>query len=212
MFQHNPANKYDYWKRHVNLDITHRCMLQCSRCMRTLAGKSVYKRGSDLKVSNFNKICKSFDSILFCGQMGDPIYHPQFHDLLDTAIENNVHLSVATNGHGKKDTWWDISFEKMNKLNHKWTFGLDGLPEESCLHRINQDGEDVWRQMLRAVSAGNIVEWQYIIFKYNEDNIKKASKMAKDNGMLFLLVESSRWLSDNDPLKPSKYFIERIIV
>ena len=46
--------------------------------------------------------------------------------------------------------------------------------------------------------------WQMIVFSYNEHNIDKCKKMAADNGVGFLLTESSRWNSDDDPLKPSR--------
>ena len=207
MFQHNPANNYEYWKRRIGLDITHRCMLQCHMCQRARHGPNAYKNGNDLSIENFKKVCKSFTDIKFCGQVGDAIYHPKFHDLLDVAIDYDIKLRISTNGHGKKDSWWDKSFEKMNSIRHGWTFGLDGLPKDSSKYRINQDGEDVWRQMLRGVAAGNNIEWQYIVFSYNENNIDEAKKMAKDNGITFILLESGRWRSHDDPLKPSKHFL-----
>ena len=47
--------------------------------------------------------------------------------------------------------------------------------------------------------------WQFIIFNYNEDNIEEAKKMALENGLEFILVQSSRWRDDDgkpDPLRP----------
>ena len=45
--------------------------------------------------------------------------------------------------------------------------------------------------------------WQYIVFKYNEIHQRQARKMAKENGLRFVIMKSSRWLSKNDPLMPS---------
>ena len=177
--------------------------------MRAVAGPKAYKNGRDLSINDFVKVCNNFTNVNMCGQIGDPIYHPKFHDLLDVAIDYNIDLQISTNGHGKKDSWWDLSFEKMNSLKHMWTFGLDGLPKDSSKYRINQDGEDVWRQMLRGVAAGNNIQWQYIVFNYNENDIDEAKKMAKDNGITFMLLESARWRSGDDPLKPSKYFLTK---
>ena len=52
--------------------------------------------------------------------------------------------------------------------------------------------------------------WQYIVFRYNENDIEEAKNMALDNGMTFELNSSSRW-DENDPLKPTnpKYWIDR---
>ena len=44
--------------------------------------------------------------------------------------------------------------------------------------------------------------WQYIIFNYNEDHIEEAKQMAKENGVGFMLVQSSRWNDNDDPLRP----------
>ena len=45
--------------------------------------------------------------------------------------------------------------------------------------------------------------WQYIRFKYNENDIETAKKMAEDEGLSFIQIESSRWLGDDDPFKPT---------
>jgi hypothetical protein len=65
--------------------------------------------------------------------------------------------------------------------------------------------------MVRGVKAGNNICWQYIVFSYNEDNIDEAKAMAEDNGINFMLLESSRWYSEDDALKPTKHFIDRIV-
>ena len=47
--------------------------------------------------------------------------------------------------------------------------------------------------------------WQYIVFKYNENHQLQAKRMARENGLRFVIMKSSRWLNpDNDPLLPSK--------
>jgi MoaA/NifB/PqqE/SkfB family radical SAM enzyme len=206
-----PADHPLYRKIGFNIDITDKCVLACPRCMRQ-AKPGLHKRGGDLTAENFRKVAKVFNRISWCGQMGDPIYHSDMHSLLDVAIDEQIDLSIATNGFGKKDKWWDISYEKVAQIKkHRWVFGVDGLPKDSHNYRVNQDGEAVFRQMIRGVNAGNNIIWQYIVFSYNEDNIEEAEKMAKDNGIQFMLVESSRWYTDDDPLKPTKYFIDRVV-
>ena len=199
----------NYLNRGINIDISNKCVLACPRCMRQTK-PGIHKRGSDLLPEDFRKIARSFNAIGWGGQMSDPIYHPNMHGLLDVAIEEQTDLSIATNGWGKKDKWWDISYDKVGQLeHHSWRFGVDGLPKDSHKYRVHQDGEAVWRQMLRGVAAGNKIEWQYIVFEYNENDIDEARKMAEDNGIAFLLLESSRWYGDDDPLKPSKHYIDR---
>ena len=71
------------------------------------------------------------------------------------------------------------------------------------MYRINQDGEKLFRmmQVARPILKQKPV-WQYIVFSYNENNIEEAVKMAKEIDVKFMLLYSSRWRGDNDPLKP----------
>lgn len=36
--------------------------------------------------------------------------------------------------------------------------------------------------------------WQYIIFKYNQEHLEQAKQMAYDNDLIFIVLQSSRWL------------------
>ncbi len=208
---YNPADQLEYFDRNINLDITHRCVLQCPRCMRHFK-PGLHKRGHDISAEDYRKICKAWHTVLLCGQMGDPIYHPKLHDLFDVNLEQENHLQISTNGYNKKDEWWDISFEKTRAMyKHQWYFGVDGLPKDSHNHRINQNGEEVFKTMVEGAKQGNNIFWQYIVFKYNENDIEEAKQMAKDNGIKFMILESSRWLGEDDPLRPSKHYIDRTL-
>ena len=45
------------------------------------------------------------------------------------------------------------------------------------------------------------LSWQFIVFSYNEHNLEKAKQMAIDEGLMFIVLHSSRWMSENDTLK-----------
>ena len=64
--------------------------------------------------------------------------------------------------------------------------------------------EKLWKVAKKAAKAGLKVRWQYIVFKYNENNIDEAKSMAKENGIEFELNSSSRWSGPDDPLRPTK--------
>ena len=78
-----------YFYSDINLDITHRCVLQCPRCLRQ-QHPGMHKRGYDITIESFLKICDHFKSINFCGQMGDCIYHPKFLELLNVLVKGNI--------------------------------------------------------------------------------------------------------------------------
>lgn len=190
-----------YFYKNINLDITHRCKLQCHKCMRQ-EYPGLHKRGHDISLKSFKKICKQFKHITLCGQMGDCIYHPKFIELM--LIGKRIPMLVETNGFGKSLGWWSKAFSFKNIT---WCFALDGLPKDSHKYRKNQNGEDVFEIMKYGVRLGAKVIWNYIVFKYNENDISVAKELAEKYNITFNLVMSSRW-DKNDSFKPSKYFLE----
>ena len=194
----------------INVDITFRCSLECPSCQRQFAfkerGKSVH--GHDISLDDVKKLAKHFKGIDFCGQLSDPVHHPKFVEILKYLYDNKVDVSVHNASSAKSKSWYIKAFKAHPKA--EWIFGIDGLPEQSHLYRINQDGKKLYDIMLESKKylKGKIY-WQYIIFNYNEDNIEKAKEMAKRDGISLFMVESSRWRK-NDPLIPSdKYNLNR---
>ena len=110
------------------------------------------------------------------------------------AIEEQVNLSIATNGFGKKDKWWDISYEKAAQIKkHRWIFGVDGLPKDSHKYRINQDGEKLFNIMLESVNHLSYPPvWQFIVFNYNETHVEYCKQWAHELGLRFKLVLSGK--------------------
>lgn len=202
--------KENYLNHMINLDISNKCILQCPRCMRQ--GKDFEEfshRNEDISLENFTKLAKYFKNLDFCGQQSDPIYHSQFLDILKICNRYARRVRIGTNGYGKKDHWWDKAFFLTSnpKVNYEWRFALDGLPNESHIYRVKQDGNQVFEVMKKGAKMGIHISWQYIVFRYNEDHIDEARQMALDNGIDFVLMKSSRWIK-GDPYKPSKYALK----
>ncbi len=188
----------------INLDITHRCLLQCPKCRRQKF-PGMHKRGHDITLESMKKISDQFEFLIFCGQFGDPIYHPQFFNILEICKDNKV--SINTAGAGKSLDWFEEA--AMISKNQSWTFALDGLPHQSHQYRIGQDGEKVFEVMKHLSSLGAKVFWQYIVFKYNQDSLDEAIALSKKHNIEFVLVESSRWDKVNDPYKPDRHYQDR---
>jgi len=189
-----------YFDRMLNMDITNKCRLQCPSCDRQI-DRSMVERARDITLEDYEKIIETFRAVEFCGQIGDPIYHPQFIELLEMS-HGLDRFEVSTNGSGKKMEWWKEVFKRCPPKT-VWRFALDGLPNESHIYRINQDGEAVWKVMRLGASMGCNIVWQYIPFRYNENHIDEASKMAADAGIDFLLKISNRHPVGLEPLDPN---------
>ena len=189
-------------RKEVNIDITHRCALECMRCQRTMfyKNKNIKVPGEDMSMNNFLKVIKYFNKLNFCGQYSDPVHHPKFIEMLEITYKNKNNIFVHNASSTKSKEWYIQAF-KANP-DARWTFGIDGLPEESYMYRKNQDGVKLFNIMLESKKyLKKLPVWQIIVFGYNENNIEKCKQMAEKADVKILILQSSRWLKD-DPLKP----------
>lgn len=195
-------------KRNIDLDLTARCPLMCPMCWRQ--GDVIAKKhGHDMSMEDFLKVVEFAKSgavkgfIYFAGALSDPIHHPNFIEFLKICAENKLECEVQTASSFKSKEWFIEAFKAHP--NARWQFGIDGLPEDSHKYRVNQDGKklfDIMEESIKYLNEPPI--WQYIVFKYNENDIDEAKAIAKELGVEFMLVNSSRWLGTNDPYRPSK--------
>jgi MoaA/NifB/PqqE/SkfB family radical SAM enzyme len=180
-------------QKNINIDIGVSCTLECSACVRQryrARGQAI--PGANMTLPQFDKISNFFrgKSIHFCGTWSDPIFNPNFIDMLKMCEEKDIFANVYTAASHKPKDWYIEAFEANKRA--EWVFGIDGLPEQSHLYRKNQDGLKLFDIMLTAKSMKIETVWQYIIFPYNKDNIKHAKKIAKKHKIRFLLIESER--------------------
>lgn len=193
-FHHRPA---------CNIDITHRCPLECLRCQRytSFTSKGLKVTGEDMPLDRYEKIINHFYHINFCGQVSDPVHHPKFIEMLEMAYKNGNSVTVHHASAAKPESWYPKAW-KANP-HAVWFFGLDGLPDESDKYRKNQDGHKMLRLIRESAKYLDRADWQYIVFSYNEHHIEEARKLVADlPNIKFRLLYSSRWEGKNDPLKP----------
>jgi MoaA/NifB/PqqE/SkfB family radical SAM enzyme len=195
-------------RRLINLDISNKCTLLCPKCRRQNVGKS--DESGDLSIEGFKVIAEHFKEILFCGQISDPIFNPHFIEFLKISQQPKYfvkHITIATAASHKPQRWYEEAFNarphKKDQCSTIWRFGMDGTPEDSPKYRINQDGKYLWKIMKLAVKKGVHVQWQCIVFNYNEDYVDDLKYIAREEGMEFLKIYSSRWDKTDDPYKPS---------
>jgi len=183
-------------KLQTNIDITYRCPLQCPFCHRQENDYHLMREVSeDISLDDFIKIIKFSDvKINMCGQASDPIYHPNFLELLREACKYpNKEFSISTNGTRKSTDWWKQVFA-ISGSNIHWKFGLDGTDQETAnIYRINTNFDEVWNVMMLGLSMNVDIVWQFIVFQHNEHQIELAKSMAKQNGLNLQIIKSDRW-------------------
>ena len=181
-----------------NMDLSHRCILRCPQCLlQKVEGLPRIKRSFDIGKNEFRKILNYYENqITFCGQISDPIYHPDFLAFLEMMDGLGKGLRIATNGTNTKDgsmdmKWWEKAYS-YGLGENSWYFGVDGLDVKSEIYRIGSNFKQVWESMQLGVQMGHAIVWQYIIFGYNEHEIEQAKEIAQKEGMTLLLVKTNR--------------------
>ena len=71
-------------RRRLNLDVTHRCPLECPNCQRqtSFTNNGLVPHGRDLTIKEIKMIAKFFKDVAFCGQLSDPVHHPKFNEIM----------------------------------------------------------------------------------------------------------------------------------
>ena len=191
-------------RRALNIDITFRCPLQCPNCPRQARYARDHEKvpGHDISLEDMERVTDHFNQIQFSGQLSDPTHHPKFIEILEMCYRKKIDVTVSNASSSKPMRWYQKAFEA--NPDARWIFGIDGLPEESHIYRVNQDGVKLYNVMLEARKTLNAKPiWQYIIFKYNEDHIEQAQQMAMEADVRFMYMISSRWEGEDDPLMPT---------
>lgn len=194
----------DIRRYQIHIEPTTRCTIACSECPRTLFDDRY--EITDCNVDIIADNCKSFDSVLMCGNFGDPIYHPQFHELISAIRQQNptVSIVIITNGAFRSKEWWEKTASLLVDSD-RVVFSIDGLPSNNQLYRTNSKWStiEVGIRTLRELSPNITMVWKLVVFKYNEDQIQEAMDIAKSYGFdRFKVVISAR--TNNKLLNPSK--------
>ena len=182
-----------FTKAGINIDIGNRCTLQCSQCARTkFIRQGVPLPGKDMNMEQFTKVANFFENrtIHFCGTFSDPIYNPSFIDMLALCKAKHINARISTAASHKPASWYSKAFAA--NTDAEWIFGIDGLPGQSHIYRINQDGVKLFNIMIAGRDAGLSVTWQYIVFDYNKKRVTKAKRIAKKYKIKFYLIETTR--------------------
>jgi MoaA/NifB/PqqE/SkfB family radical SAM enzyme len=202
----------------IHVELSSKCTLKCPRCPRTELKPEQLNR--EITLEEFKR---SFDpstlakvkKIVFCGDVGDPIYARDFLDIIKYIKSHTwTAVSIVTNGSYKDAEWWQ-QLGLMLSVNDKVTFSIDGWDQASNeQYRVNSDWDSIiaGAKVLRASSECNIT-WSCIYFSFNYKKIADISKIAQDLGFnSFEAVRSSKFgyqyfVDGVDPLMPVKQYV-----
>jgi hypothetical protein len=161
----------------------------------------------DCDIDAMARTCSGFSLVHLCGNHGDPIYHPQFHDLIQKIKSSNpsVRFSMHTNAAFRSKKWWQKTASLFTG-NDSITFSIDGLPSNNHVYRANSKWSSVHEAVTILRQHNDDIEmiWKWIVFRYNENDIEKGISLARELGFdRFLVIRSYR--RDNcDPLTSTR--------
>lgn len=190
----------------LTCDISSKCTLECSGCLRNTyrnMGMHPGHNGKDLTREQFDKIIQWYDTVNLCGQVSDPILNPDFEYFLSRGYElgKRIKINTAATVKTKQLDWYKRMFDVNPKA--KWTFGIDGIKDESEWYRVNQDSHLIWDAMMLAATYPEMeVVWQFIVFRTNENSVELAAEIAKENNIT-LRLDITREYGPHDMLKPT---------
>jgi MoaA/NifB/PqqE/SkfB family radical SAM enzyme len=196
----------------VEFGLTTRCNLNdCAFCFRCQSPNPIPKIDLDLDVAK-KALSKEFlhniDKLSLIGSMGDIMFYPYTFELIDHIAENckdELVLCIDTNGSARSTSWWREFGKRISQIKcYHVRFALDGLEDTYELYRIGGKYKTVIKNMKAFIDAGGKATWKFVLFKHNEHQIDKASRLAKEMGCTIFMVVISG--IHNDKLKESTIY------
>lgn len=195
-----------------HIEPTNICTLKCAGCARTrfIQQWPQHWKNHSINVSDLMRFldCDLVGKpINLCGNYGDPIYHPEFHDLVRELKQKGCVVSIVTNGSYRKSEWWQQLVSMLDSTDTV-VFSVDGTPENFTQYRINADWPSIEQAMQICADSRVKTVWKYIVFSYNQQDIQTANQLSQQLGLdEFHVVQSDRFDEQTELLKPSVDFL-----
>ena len=196
----------------LHIEPTNICTLKCPGCARTrfINQWPQHWKNHNLDIDdllNFLDIDISNIKIDFCGNYGDPIYHPKFIQMVERIKSRGARVDITTNASYKTKDWWTELCGVLSEVDTV-RFSIDGIPENFVEYRINADWDSIKVAIETCVANKIATVWKFIPFKFNQQDIDQAKKIASDLGInRFLLDPSDRYDSQTQYLVPDDTLI-----
>jgi len=178
-----------------HIEPTNICTLKCAGCARTRFINQWPQHWKNHSI-NIDQLHEFLDidlknkNITLCGNYGDPIYHPEFHQLIGSLKQRNAQLTIVTNGSYKSADWWESTVSILDN-NDRVVFSVDGVPENFTEYRINADWNTIHQAMQICAQALCQTTWKYIPFNFNEQHIDTARNLSASMGIDHFQIDPS---------------------
>ncbi|MBK8970217.1 MAG: radical SAM protein [Hahellaceae bacterium] len=203
-------------------EVTNVCNLKCPFC---LTGKGI-SGGRSVRHMGFEEAKSIIDQVgdyIYLMQLytwGEPLLNKDIYDIIQYAKDKNIYVMVSTNATMLNEA----NCERLvdSGIDYVMT-AVDGLSSETYKkYRVGGDYQKVINNVQnllmvkkRKHSSAPFVEWQFIVFKHNEHEVKDAERFAYEIGInkftpLPAYVEDKDWLPVGEEYKVELFNPERL--
>jgi MoaA/NifB/PqqE/SkfB family radical SAM enzyme len=194
----------------VEFNITSFCQAKCRSCSRTVqdTGEMVpwltpaHTPYENFKVALDNLYgLEDLRIIELCGELGDPMMHPDIEKIVELITSKGYHCSISTNGGLRgPDTYKRLAQNE----NVSISFGIDGVDHDTnWRYREGVDWQRAWNNMItfrKHLSSRKNILWCYIVFQWNWKDIEKVYQLGVEHDIPVTVKINSRdyGIIDND--------------
>lgn len=174
--------------RSLNLELLNYCNLRCVACPTHVYSSKRKKRF--LRLEKFEEVINKTEKLVYnfaIGGNGEITLIPGIEKYLSLAKEKRLFVCADTNFNCSRETIKRIYEAGINMVN----ISLDGINQGSYgKYRKGGNFQRVFDNMVCLISLKRKnrsffprVQWQYIVNRYNEGEVGKARKVAKELGV-----------------------------
>ena len=193
-----------------NFEISSYCNAGCPSCFRTslldskkypMNQSSYMNRLKHLSIDDFQDMLlnnieffkiRNHEQIVakFCGEVGDPMMHPQLDQLIGIASTVFDKVEIFTNGGLRNSKWIKKMLTKHKKLF--FIFGIDGVTDEvNQKYRVNVRTDLAFENMIQSAKL-RFTKWDFTIFEHNWHQLQDAINFASKHKIYILVRVNGR--------------------
>jgi len=188
-------------RKNIKIELTSKCFQGCFKCPRTLLMGQYDVL--DLPIKHIRTIINNKpDRIVLMGNLGDPIYHSQFPEIVEMINRSSIPFSIYTVGSGYNEEWWRNIYTVSTNEDNRFVFDVDGLQDTAGTYRKGLSFDQSFTAMCVGASMGKSIRWSFPVLKHNQHQVEEACHLAKEFGIRLEINYSERW-DTNDPWKPT---------
>lgn len=200
------------------LEVTNVCNLKCPFCL-TGKGISGGRESKHMSHADAARIIDAVADSVYLLQLytwGEPLLNQDLIPIIEHAKSKNLFVMLSTNATAMTPAYNE---RLINSGLDYITVAVDGGSDETYKQyrvggnydRVLANIKDLLKQKAARAVKHPFVEWQYVVFRHNEHEVKVTEKMAYEIGInkftpLPAYVEDMNWLPQSEEFKKTELY------